>query len=434
MMPRKRRAERRVLMLLCAMSFIMYVDRVNLSTAAAAMSRDLHLTHTDLGFIFAAFGYSYAIFQIIGGWLSDRFGARVMLTICATIWAVSSAATGLVHSFGALVAIRLLLGIGEGATLPSQARALTNWFNKDRRGTVQGITHSFSRLGNAVTPPIVAALILYYSWRASFVVLGAATFIWVILWAWYFRNDPRKHKDMTEEGAAFLPPAETIITGKGQNPVPWRTLLPRMLPTMIVYFCYGWTGWLFFTWLPSFFRMGQHLDIASSAFFSSGVFFAGVVGDTLGGYVSDKILKRTGSVVAARRNVIILSFTGAGIFLVPVMLSHSIPVMAASLSLSFFFLELTIAPIWAVPMDIAPRYVGVGSGLMNAGSAVAGIISPIIFGFVIDRTGNWILPFYGSIGILVLGIVASFYIRPDKALQEKPAADRHPLEPGHVSP
>jgi len=84
-------------------------------------------------------------------------------------------------------------------------------------------------------------------------------------------------------------------------------------------------------------------------------------------------------------------------------------------------------------MDIAPRYVGVGSGLINAASAVAASISRIIFGCVIDRTGNWILPFYGAIGILLLSIIASFYIRPDKALPENPATGRHPLEPGHVS-
>jgi len=127
-------------------------------------------------------------------------------------------------------------------------------------------------------------------------------------------------------------------------------------------------------------------------------------------------LKRTGNVVSARRNVIIGAFLGALVFLAPVLFVKSLPVMAASMSLSFFFLEMTIGPIWAVPMDITPKHVGIASGLVNAGSAVAGIFSPIVFGFVVDHTGSWTLPFAGSVGLLAIGIVMTFFMRPDIAL------------------
>ena len=142
-----------------------------------------------------------------------------------------------------------------------------------------------------------------------------------------------------------------------------------------------------------------------------------------GGVISDRILKRTGSVVSARRNMIIVAFLGALVFLAPVMVVKSLPVMAASLSLSFFFLEMTIGPIWAVPMDITPKHVGIASGLVNAGSAIAGIFSPIVFGFVVDRTGSWTLPFAGSLGLLAVGIVMTFFMRPDIALDSAAASD-----------
>ena len=196
-----------------------------------------------------------------------------------------------------------------------------------------------------------------------------------------------------------------------------EALLKRIGPTMIVYFCYGWTGWLFFTWLPTFFMHGRGLDLKSSALFSAGVFLSGVVGNTAGGVLSDRILKRTGNVVAARRNMIIIAFLGALVFLAPVLFVKSLPIMAASMSLSFFFLEMTIGPIWAVPMDITPKHVGIASGLVNAGSAVAGIFSPIVFGFVVDHTGSWTLPFAGSLGLLAIGIVMTFFMRPDIALE-----------------
>ncbi|MGF6640702.1 MFS transporter [Paraburkholderia sp. MM6662-R1] len=417
------KVSRAVLALMCAMSFILYLDRVNLSAAAGLIRDDLHLSNTNVGLVFAAFAYTYALCQVIGGWVSDRFGAKLTLVTCASIWIVATVATGLAGGLASLFGARLLLGIGEGAALPAQARALTNWFPSNRRGFVQGLTHSFSRLGNAITPPLIALLVAYSSWRVSFLAVGALTFVWVVVYAWYFTDDPRKHRHMTAEQEAQLPPVRQSAVEATREPTPWWRLLKRIAPTMLVYFCYGWTGWLFFTWLPTFFMHGRGLDLKSSAMFSAGVFLSGVVGNTAGGVLSDRVLKRTRNVVAARRNVIICAFLGALVFLAPVMVVKSLPVMAACMSLSFFFLEMTIGPIWAVPMDICPQHVGVASGLVNAGSAVAGIFTPIVFGLIVDRTGSWTLPFAGSLGLLALGIVATFFMRPDIPLD---AARAHP--------
>ncbi|WP_413733899.1 MFS transporter [Sodalis sp. RH21] len=408
----------KILALFCAMSFLMYIDRVNLSASAGLIKNELGLNNTELGIIFSAFAYTYAIFQIIGGWFCDRFGARKTLIICGSIWVVATVATGFVGGFISLFLARLLLGVGVGAALPSQARAITFWFKREKRGFVQGITHSFSRFGNAVTPPLIAALVLLHSWRFAFIATGVVTLVWLALWIYHFRDDPRQSKGISAEELADMPPSEATAKPKIRQQTPWGALLKRMGPTMGVYFCYGWTGWLFFTWLPTFFLHGRNLDLKQSALFTAGVFLSGVVGNTVGGLISDRILKRTGSVVAARRNVIIFSFLSALLLLVPVIYSQSLPIITICLSLAFFCLELTIAPIWAVPMDITPKYVGIASGMMNAGSAIAGIISPILFGLIIDKTGNWSLPFYGSIALLIVGIGLTFFMRPDIPLQE----------------
>jgi nitrate/nitrite transporter NarK len=188
---------------------------------------------------------------------------------------------------------------------------------------------------------------------------------------------------------------------------------------MVVYFCYGWTSSLFFTWLPTFFLHGYNLALKNTAMFASGVFFAGVVGDTVGGVVRDYILRRTGNVEAARRNTILASLLGAFLFLLPVIFGNNLMIITLSLSAAFFMLELTIGPIWSVPMDIVPRYAGTASGLMNTGPAVAGIISPIVFGLVIDSTGNWTLPFAGSACLLLVGALATFWIKPQRQLVEE---------------
>jgi sugar phosphate permease len=412
----KGKASTRVLFILCAMTFILYIDRVNLSTAAGPIQKELCLTNTELGIALSAFTWSYAVFQIIGGWFGDRFGPRVMLALCALIWTVTTALTGFIGGLASLVFVRVLLGIGEGATLPTAARAISNWTPKSQRGFVQGVTHSFSRLGNAITPPLVAALIAAFSWRASFWVLSILSALWAVVWLWYFRDDPRAHRDITQAELNRLPDQGRHAAAK-PAPVPWPNLLRRMLPTTIVYFCYGWTSWLFFTWLPTFFLNGYHLDIKKSALFAAGVFFAGVVGDAAGGIISDWLLKRTGNLVVARCWLIATVMIGSLACLVPVLFTRDLTTMALCLSGAFFLLEMVIGPIWSVPMDIAPDYAGTASGILNTGAAIAGIITPIVFGIIVDRTGSWTLPFVGSIGLLIVGAIATAWMRPDQGLE-----------------
>jgi MFS family permease len=148
-----------VLALLCAMYFINYIVRVNVSTAAAVFGPELHLTHTQIGLIFSAFTYPYLLFQITGGWVADKFGPRRALTICGIIWAGATIMTGLVHGLVMMFVARVILGFGEGATFPTATRAMSYWMPKSKRGYAQGITHAFSRLGNSITPWLIATLI-----------------------------------------------------------------------------------------------------------------------------------------------------------------------------------------------------------------------------------------------------------------------------------
>jgi MFS family permease len=153
------------------------------------------------------------------------------------------------------------------------------------------------------------------------------------------------------------------------------------------------------------------------------VFFAGVVGDALGGIISDYLLHKTGNVTLSRLSVILTGMLGATACLIPVLFSRDVFTLTLCLSGGFFFLELVIGPIWSVPMDIAPQYSGTASGLMNTGSAVAAIVSPLAFGYIVDVTGNWHLPFIGSVALLLIGSALAFTMHPDRKFVEKPAAE-----------
>ena len=348
------------------MYFINYVVRVNVSTAAGVFQKELQLSNTQLGLIFSMFAYPYLLFQFIGGWVSDRWGARKALTAFAVIWSSATVLMGLTSSLAGMLVSRVLLGIGVSA-LPTATRATADWTPAPKRGFAQAITHSARRLGSAVFPPLVAWLIVLVNWRGSFLVIGTLSFLWAVVWAWYFRDNPAEHGAITPEELARLP--QHHFGGTKRPTVPIGRLARRMLPVTIVYFCYGWTLWFFLAWIPSYFLHSYQLNLSSSALFSFGVFLGGVVGDTLGGVVSDRIFEKTGDRVKARRNLVVIGFLCSGALTIPVLFVHNLALAAGLLSAAFFFAEFTVGPMWAIPMDIAPRYSGSASGLMNSGSA-----------------------------------------------------------------
>jgi MFS family permease len=402
------RATHIVLALLCAMYCITYLDRVNVSTAAAGFGAEFALSKTQIGFVFSAFAYPYLVFQIIGGWVSDHFGARRTLIVCGAVWAGATALTGMAPGFVSMIAARVLLGLGEGATFPAATSAMSRWVARDRRGFAQGITHAAARLGNSAAPTLVVAVMAVEGWRASFYACAAISFVWVATWAWNFTEQPREHPRITQSELDSLP-----IPKPKPAEVPWGALVRRMAPVAVVYFCYGWTLWLFLSWLPLYFLHSHGLELKSSAFFASTVFLVGAIGNTVGGILTDRILRRTGSLRRARSTMVAVCMTLTLVCLLPILLSHDLYLGLACLSASFFFAEMTIGPMWAVPMDIAPEFSGTASGIMNTGSAFAAIVSPVISGFLIDQFHSWELPFAGSIVLMAAGALLATRMRPE---------------------
>lgn len=400
-----------VIVLLTAMYFITYLDRVNVSTAAAGFGKEFGLNKTEIGLVFSAFAYPYLVFQIIGGWVSDRFGSRRTLIVCGVIWSAATILTGLTGGLFSLLVARVLLGLGEGATFPAATSAMSRWVPKARLGFAQGITHAGARIGNAAAPAIVVSVMSAYDWRTSFLVCGAVSLVWVVLWTLTYTESPHDHPRITADELARLPEP------RAKTPVAWGRLFRRMWPVTLVYFCYGWTLWLFLSWIPQYFLHSYQLDLKKSAVFASIVFFAGVVGDTLGGLISDRIYRMTGRLLWARSRMVMVCMAAAALSILPIMFVHDLNVSIVCLGLGFFFAELCIGPMWAIPMDIAPRHAGTASGMMNTGSAFAAIVSPVLSGLVIDMTGRWEWPFFGSIVLMGLGVVLCRRMDPESPFE-----------------
>jgi MFS family permease len=417
------KASTTVLVMLCLMYFITYVDRVNISTAAGQFKSELGLSNTQLGLVFSAFAYPYVIFQFVGGWVSDRFGARRTLIACAAIWAVATALTGFAGGFFSLIAARLLLGLGEGATFPASTSAMASWIQRDKRGMAQGITHSSARLGNAIAPMLVLALMTAFNWRFAFFLLGGLSAVWLVLWCITYTEKPADHPRITRDELAQLPPPKAHPV---DAPGTWMRLYRRMAPVSAVYFCYNWILWLMLDWMPLYFMHNFHLNIKKAVIFTSGVFIAGVLGDLAGGLVSDRLLRRTGNVRLARSYFVAICMALTALSLVPVVLLHDPVYALIFLGAAMFFNEMNVGPMWAIPMDIAYDRAGTASGIMSGNGFIAAIVSPVIAGFVADRFGNWDITFMVSIGVMVCGILLSFTMKPERPFMKSGAMPATP--------
>jgi sugar phosphate permease len=424
------------------MYLITYLDRVNISTAAPAISKEFGFDKITLGWIFAAFGWAYALFQVPGGWLSDRFGARTVLAVIVVFWSVMTAATAAATGVATFIIVRFLFGMGEAGAFPGATRAMQLWYPRRERGLVQGLTHSASRLGAALAPPIVVLIISGGSlalpgdisvgvpalgWRSVFYICGAAGLLWSVWWYLSYRNLPEEHRRVNR---AELAEIRGVDDGGGIRPaaiearprVPWSVVLqsPNMWAIMLAYFTYIYCLWIFLTWLPTYLVEARHFDLIKVGILASLPLFAGVVGDTVGGVVTDWLLHRTGNARLARRSVAITGLLGCAVCIVPAALTEDPYVAVAGLTGAMFFLECTIGPSWAVPMDTGGKYSGTVSGLMNMAGNFGAAVSPVAFAYLQVFYNSWQLPFIVAAILLVVGAaIWGFWLDPERSCVEK---------------
>ena len=409
------------MVLLCIFYALAYIDRSNISTAAPFIHTDLQLSDAQMGLVFSAFALPYAFLQMPGGWLGDRFGARRTLAWLGGVWTAATVATGAAGAMGTLVASRLALGAGESAAFPTATAAMSRWLPAQLRGTGQGLVHAASRLGSAAAPLLVGAIIAASSWRVSFYVVGALSLVWVVVWLAYFRDRPRDHPAVTSVELEELDRGDAATDRR--TGTPWRTVVPALLPVAVVDFCYGWLLWVYITWLPTVFQSSFGLDIGSYALYTSLVLAAGALGDLVGGWLADYLMRRCRSRRTARLLPLVVGLGGSLVALVPALLVHQLLTVTVSLAVAYFLLELTNSTLWALPMDMVPEHAGAASGFMNTGFGLAGTLSPLVFGVLLGATGgNWRVPLTVSLVLLVVGIAVSFLIKPHRRVPVDDAA------------
>lgn len=405
-MQRPTRTRHVVLWLTVAAYMITYMDRVVISAAVPSIQQELGISITEMAWILTSFRWGYALFQIPGGWLGDVLGPRKALTLIVSWWSAFTSLTALTWNAASMAAVRFLFGVGEAGAFPIATRSLSRWMLPTERGYAQGITHAGSRLGAAFTPPLVVWLIAGYGWRMPFYVFGTLGLIWAAVWYWYYRDTPDEHGSLNQAERDLIRERLGPPKAKVNRHVPWgmifRSRTLWVLSTM--YFCYGYCLAVYLDWFPKYLNAHRGFDLKAMGFYASLPLLAGVLGDFLGGWVSDRLAHTSGNLKLARRGVGVFGFLLAAAGILPATLTANPELCVVFTCIAFFGLELTVGVSWAVPLDIGGDFAGSVSSVMNTFGNVGGAISTLLLGYLVKWYG-WNEPFLAAAALCVLGAV-----------------------------
>ena len=392
-----------ILAMLVILGMVTFLDRINISVAGSSIMHDLGLSPSEWGYVQSAFILSYGLLQIPVGALGDSFGHRKILAIIVLWWSAFTAFTGMAGGLATLIMIRFLFGIGEAGSSPCSTGVISRWFEKGEVGKAQGYVWAASRMGGALTPFVVIPVMMWVGWRAAFYLLGALGVIWALVWYWYYRD-----------------PSQSSRTNASQSTsINWRLLLCNKQFWLIcaMYFFYAFGSWFFFSWFPTFMELGRGFEKSELTYAVAVPFIMSMIGNIAGGHLTDKLTKRYGLKIGRKA----LGSTSLSISAVCMFLAAFIPGKMAVfvfLSLCFGIFDLMLPSAWALCIDLGKRHAGTLSGAMNTAGNIGGFCCGILFGELVQQSGNYNLPLYMIAVMLIVSAVLFVFINPEKPIVE----------------
>jgi MFS transporter, ACS family, hexuronate transporter len=378
---------------------INYIDRAALSIIAPIVSKDLSLSPSELGIVFSAFFVGYSIFCFIGGYFSDRIGPKRVFIIAVSVWSAFCALTGAVAGFVSLLVIRVVFGFGEGPFASSGSKMVNNWFGVTERGRAVGIVNAGNPIGGAIAGPLVGFVALSTSWRWAFVLIGALGILWVVIWAFTVRDNPKD--ELKAEPAPRV--AKPLAAATDGNSIAFYIRQPIILLTAFAFFGWNYILYFFLSWFPSYLTTAKGLSIQSMSVVSIIPWLVGFVGLASGGFFVDWVVIRSGNALQARKFVLIAGLLVAAICVGIGGIVESAASAVMLMAGAVFCLYLTAPAYWTIIQDVVPSpKVGGVTGFVHFLANTSGIFGPSIAGFIVQYGGGFKGAFLlaGTIGVV----------------------------------
>jgi ACS family D-galactonate transporter-like MFS transporter len=382
-----------ILALVTTGTMINYLDRTVLGVSAPFLSKDLHLDPAVMGIVFSAFSWTYAATQIPGGVFLDRFGARVTYFLSLSFWSLFTLAQGFAGGLGSLLAFRLGLGVAEAPCFPTNSRVVSTWFPQHERARATGVYSVGEYVGLAFLSPLLFWVIASFGWRVLFIGVGVIGVCFGLVWFLAYR-EPHESKLVNQAELDYIAQGDAMGRHSDNLKFSWTTLgkllrSRQIMGAAIGQFAGNCTLVFFLTWFPTYLATERHMGFIKVGFYAVLPFIAGAIGVMSGGWISDRLLQKTGSANIARKLPMVAGLLLAATIMTANFVDNNLAVIAI-LSVAFFGQGL-VGLGWTVITDIAPKKaMGLAAGVFNLATNLAGIITPLAIGFIVKATGSFV--------------------------------------------
>jgi MFS transporter, ACS family, glucarate transporter len=390
-----------LLLVFVIFAIITYLDRNSISVIGTKITDELQLSDKQWGLVLGAFSLAYGAFEIPTGILVDKYGPRITLFRIVIWWSIFTILTGFVQGFYMLLIVRFLFGAGEAGAFPTASVAIARWFPAVQRGSIQSVVWMGSRLGGALAPFLSVMLANAYGWRPVFYIFGSLGAIWAIYWWFWFKDEPRDMKGITDEEVKEIEEGRSLKT-ISHSLLPWKTFLKsaNLWALMGMYHCLLYGAYFYMSWMPKYLEKGRGIDKSDLSWMVSLPFILGMAGCLAGGFASDYLSKKKG-LKFGRRYVGMFGLVMAGICMITGSLIVDTSWAIIFLALGLAFKDFTLPVAWAVATDIGGKNAGTVAGTMGLAGQLGSAIMASAFGYILTSTGSYEIP-VRIIGFLVI--------------------------------
>ena len=398
-------------------TLINFIDRSAISFVINPLKEEFHFTDTEFGMILSAFGVGYILLTVVGGYLVDLWGARFVWPLAAVGWSICVGLLGIAAGFWGFIGLRFLLGVTEGPHFPAMTRSISNWLSPTERARALSLGLVAIPLSSVVGSPLTSYLVADFGWRVMFFIISTTGILWAAVWYYFFTDRPEDSPYVNEAEKKLIATPSLMQSEKKKNFVDWRFILtnPVLIANNIAYFAFGYMLFFATLWLPGYFLTQHNLNLKSVGWYLTIPWLVGAIFLKAGGVLSDYLYRKTGSGRLARSHIIWASQLLAAIFFVLLSFTHTLGLSIFFLSLGLGFGLMPQPAFFSINIDVAKDRAGSAQGVTSSCLSLAGIIAPIMTGWLIDFTGNYqgaFLLLAGLTGVAVLTVI--FFHHPDR--------------------